>query len=197
MSDPRVDDYIKRYTGRDNIFMKLRGLLLKFEDLNECVKWNMPLYTYQNKNLIGLGVFKHFTSLWFYNGSHLKDKTRKLLSAQEGKTQNLRQWRFESLEEIDEALITSYIEEAIEIAGSSQKSSTIKPKKTNIPASLKEALDKDIALKNAFDAFPPYKQKEFIEYIVEAKRDSTKTKRLAKILPLIKSATGLNDKYRK
>lgn len=197
MSDPRVDSYIQRFEGRNEIIKKLRNLFLTFDELEECVKWNMPVYTFQKKNLIGFAVFKHFTSVWFYEGVLLKDEAKKLVNAQKGKTHALRQWRFTSTQDFDEDLLNSYIKEAIELARSGKKVETKKSKIQPIPPELKEAFSSDSSLKKSFFSFTAYKQKEFIEYLSEAKRENTRLDRLEKIIPMIKSGTGLHDKYRK
>ena len=72
-----------------------------------------------------------------------------------------------------------------------------KTKKVIIPEMLANAFQSDESLKSKFKEFSPSKQREFTEYIQEAKREATKENRLQKILPMIKDGIGLNDKYRK
>ena len=74
----------------------LKDIIAKTE-LVETIKWGTPVYTYQNKNIIGLGGFKSYFGVWFMNGVFLKDEAKKLVNAQEGVTKALRQWRFLSL----------------------------------------------------------------------------------------------------
>jgi uncharacterized protein YdeI (YjbR/CyaY-like superfamily) len=171
----------------------LKSIISKTE-LIETIKWGTPVYTYQNKNIIGLGGFKSYFGVWFMNGVFLKDQAKKLVNAQEGVTKALRQWRFQSKEEIDEELLLEYIHEAIqnEMKGLSHKPE----KKKVVPCDLFEnELKKDTALSKAFERFSAYKQKEFIEYIGSAKQDKTKASRIEKIKPMIIKNIGLNDKY--
>lgn len=175
----------------------LKSIIAKTE-LIETIKWGAPTYTLNGKNVIGIGGFNDFVTIWFWNGVFLKDEHQKLVNAGEGVTRGLRQWRFKTLGEIktDEKLILQYINEAIanEKAGLS-----IKPEKkeTVISEFFQSVLDGDPELKAAFDKFTPGKQREFLEFIDSAKQEKTKLTRLEKISPMIKDCIGLNDKYRK
>jgi uncharacterized protein YdeI (YjbR/CyaY-like superfamily) len=174
----------------------LKTIIAKTE-LVETNKWGGCVYVYNNKNVIGVGGFKKFFTLWFFNGAFLKDEKKYLINANEGVTKSLRQWRFTSKEEINEKEILAYIIEAIE---NEKQEKIIKPEKTKnelvIPKLLQNELDFDNDLKEAFLKFSPYKQKEFVEYIETAKREETKLIRIEKIKPMITNNIGLNDKYR-
>lgn len=172
----------------------LKTILLKTE-LVETTKWGGPTYTYNGKNVLGIGGFKSYVGIWFFNGIYLKDEHKVLVNAQEGVTKALRQWRFQSKAEMDEKLILHYVHEAI----ANEKAGLLhKPVKKEAPVSeyLQQELEKDKALHDAFSQFTPYKQKEFIEYIATAKQEKTKQSRFEKIKPLILNGIGLNDKYR-
>ena len=118
-----------------------------------------------------------------------------LINAQEGKTKGLRQWRFSDADKLDKDLLLSYIKEAIQ---NQKEGKEIKPEKKPliIPDELKEALASDTLLYEAFETLNPGKQKEYAEYIEEAKREETKMKRLDKIKPVILEGIGLNDQYK-
>ncbi|PKB15537.1 YdeI family protein [Flavobacterium sp. 5] len=165
--------------------------------LIETSKWGGSVYVHNNKNIVGVGGFKKFFTLWFFNGAYLKDEKKYLVNANEGVTKSLRQWRFTSKDEIIEDEILAYIQEAII---NEEQGKIIKPKKEKeaiiIPNHLQKVLDSDINLKYAFSKFSPYKQKEFIEYIETAKREETKLSRIEKIKLMILDNIGLNDKYR-
>ncbi|GAA3772143.1 YdeI family protein [Flavobacterium ginsengiterrae] len=172
----------------------LKAIIDKTE-LVETQKWGGPVYVYEKKNVIGLGGFKDYFAIWFFNGVFLKDEKKKLVNAQEEVTKSLRQWRFKSKEEIDEKLILEYILEAIE---NEKQGKVIKPAKKE--AIVSELLEKEMiqnpALKEAFQKFSPYKQYEFLEYIESAKQEKTKLSRIEKVIPMILGNVGLNDKYR-
>lgn len=164
--------------------------------LDKVTKWGSDVYTYNGKNVVSCGGFKNFFTLWFYNGVFLEDPDKVLISASEGQTKSLRQWRFTSKEEIDEKKILAYIHEAIEIE---KKGLKIKPAKfiaVPPPSLLSDALKSDKAFQKAFELLTPGKQKEYILYLNEAKQEVTKMKRLEKITPLIFQGMGLHDKYK-
>lgn len=173
----------------------LREIIHKTE-LIETKKWGGEVYTINNKNVLGIGGFKKFFTIWFWNGVFLKDNAKVLVNANEGVTKGLRQWRFTSKEGINEKLILQYINDAIanEKAGLS-----IKPEKKEALKCpyFEKKLNEDNSLKTAFENFSPYKQKEFWEYMATAKQEKTKETRFEKIKPMILENIGLNDKYRK
>lgn len=164
--------------------------------LDKSIKWGAEVFTYKGKNVVSYGGFKNYFTIWFYNGVFLKDEDKVLMNAQEGKTKSLRQWRFTSINEIDEKKILDYINEAIAIEDKGLK---IKPEKFTpiaTPALLEVLLNKDKVLRTAFEQLTPGKQKEYIIYLNEAKQETTKTTRLNKIIPMIIQGIGLNDKYK-
>ena len=172
----------------------LKSIIDKTE-LIETTKWGGPVFVYEKKNIIGLGGFKDYFAIWFFNGVFLKDDKKKLINAQEDKTKSLRQWRFTSKEEVNEKEVLDYILEAIE---NEKQGKIIKPAKKE--AIISELLEKEMsqnpALAKAFQKFSPYKQYEFLEYIETAKQEKTKLSRIEKIIPMILENVGLNDKYR-
>lgn len=186
--------------GKDNKWREEVALIksiIQKSGLRETIKWGTEVYTHNGKNVVGVVGFKNHFTLWFYNGVFLQDNHRVLISAQDGKTKALRQWRFTSMDEIDEKLILEYIREAIrnEEAGRVWKPQKSKP--ADVPGILQNAIDKNQKLKKAFSKLPPYKQKEYIEHIDSAKREGTKQSRLEKIKPMILHGVGLHDKYKK
>jgi uncharacterized protein YdeI (YjbR/CyaY-like superfamily) len=174
----------------------LKSIIAKTE-LIETTKWGGCVYVLDNKNVIGIGGFKNYFTIWFFNGVFLKDEKKVLVNAQEGVTKSLRQWRFTSKDDIVEALVLDYIHEAIE---NEKQGKIIKTQNAGVtiemPEIFQNELDLDKNLAEAFLKFSPYKQKEFLEYIVEAKREETKRSRIEKIKPMILENIGLNDKYR-
>ena len=103
----------------------LKSIIDKTE-LVETIKWGGPVYVYNNKNVIGIGGFKDYFTIWFFNGVFLKDDKKRLINAQEDKTKSLRQWRFTSKEDVNEAEVLEYILEAIE---NEKQGKVIKPTK--------------------------------------------------------------------
>lgn len=160
-------------------------------------KWGTDIYTFQGKNVVGWGGFKSFFSIWFYNGVFLEDKEKVLVSASEGKTKSLRQWRFTLVEDMDEKKIIAYINESIQTIKDGKE---LKPEKSiakEAEGIFKSALDKDNQLQTAFYSLTPGKRKEYIDHIDEAKQEKTKLSRLQKITPLILQGKGLHDQYKR
>ncbi|WP_228063931.1 YdeI/OmpD-associated family protein [Flavobacterium proteolyticum] len=178
----------------ENELEQLHAIIRK-TPLVETTKWGGPVYTYNNKNVLGIGGFKSYFGIWFYNGVFLKDEKKLLINANEENTKSLRQMRFNSVNEIDEKLILAYIKEAIEIE---EKGLAIpkEKKETIIPELLQKELDRNLELSSKFNSFSPYKQREFIEYITSAKQEKTQMTRLEKVITMILEGRGLNDKYR-
>ena len=178
----------------ENELEQLHAIICK-TPLVETTKWGGPVYTYNNKNVVGIGGFKSYFGIWFYNGVFLKDEKKILINANEENTKSLRQMRFNSVKEIDEKLILAYIKEAIEIE---EKGLVIpkEKKETIIPELLQNELDRNSELNDKFNTFSPYKQREFIEYIITAKQEKTQISRLQKVILMILEGRGLNDKYR-
>ena len=172
----------------------LKSIIVKTE-LVETTKWGGIVYVLNGKNVLGIGGFKNYFTIWFFNGVLLQDKKNTLVNAQEGVTKSLRQWRFSSKEEVNEASVLDYIHEAIT---NEKEGKNSKPQKKEpiVFELLQKELDADTNLADAFLKFSPYKQYEFLEYIETAKREETKRSRIEKIRPLIIEYIGLNDKYR-
>jgi uncharacterized protein YdeI (YjbR/CyaY-like superfamily) len=189
----------KKSWNRDDIWGEELALLksiLEKTELTETTKWGGPVYTVNGKNVLGIGGFKNYFTIWFFNGVFLSDPKNVLVNANEGVTKSLRQWRFATIAEVDEKTVLAYVNEAIanEKAGKNVPAEA-KSKHFVIPEILKSALAENKLTAN-FEGFTPYKQYEFVEYIDAAKQDKTKLARIEKILPIIKDNIGLNDKYR-
>lgn len=189
-----ADEFIGTQKQWKDELITLRKII-KSTELVEAIKWGVPVYTVDGKNVVGLGAFKSYFGIWFFQGVFLKDKSKKLINAQEGLTKGLRQWRMLSADEIDENLLIAYLEEAIQNQKDGKEIKSEK-KPLVIPNELKKAFKSNANVEKAFDQFTLGKKREFAEYISEAKREDTKQKRLEKIVPMILDKVGLNDKYR-
>ncbi len=173
----------------------LRRVLLA-SGLDEEIKWSAPCYTLNGVNVVGLGAFKSYFGLWFFQGALLNDARKVLINAQEGRTKAQRQWRMNSAAEIEPAVIARYLREAIALAKSGATAAKAPPKKLIMPPELTKALGADKKVGAAFKALTPGRQREYADYVNEAKLAPTKEKRIVKILPMIAKGGGLNDKYK-
>ena len=190
-----VEEYLEKQPAYRGALELLRSILTETE-LVETVKWGLPTYTLNKKNVVGIAAFKSYFGLWFFNGAFLSDPFNLLRNAQEGKTRGMRQLLFESTEAIDRAVVLDYILEAIE---NQKKGLEIKPEKKPliIPRELEEVFKANDKLAALFDSLTLTKKREFADYVSSAKREETRRNRLEKIIPMILNNIGLNDKYRK
>lgn len=191
-----VDDYISNAACWQEELVRLRDIL-RSTPLTEEVKWGGPCYTWNGKNVVGLGAFKSYFGLWFHQGVLLKDDNNVLINAQKGKTRALRQWRMTSATEIKPAVIGRYIKEAISHVDAGREIKANRAAPLEVPAMLQGAMRRSKGATAAFRALRPGLQREYAEYIASAKRDETKRNRIARILPMIAAGIGLNDKYRR
>lgn len=191
-----VEDYLDGHAEWRSLLESLRNIMNACE-VEETVKWGQPCYTHAGKNLVGIGAFKEFVSVWFFQGALLRDEQGVLVNAQEGRTRAMRQWRFQAVEEIDEPLLRAYVDESIENQQQGKEIKAEKKKPVKVPDELAGALAADRDAGEQFNALTPGKQREYTEYIAAAKRAETRTRRLEKVLPMIRAGHGLNDKYKK
>jgi len=89
------EEYIAKNKDWQQSLILLREILLSTQ-MRETIKWGVPVYTFEGKNIVGITAFKLYVGLWFFQGAMLKDKKKKLINAQAGKTKALRQWRLNS-----------------------------------------------------------------------------------------------------
>lgn len=163
--------------------------------LTEESKWGVPCYTYQKKNIVIVSVFKEYCALSFFKGSLLAD-TNKILTKPGENTQASRSIRFTNLHEIikHELNLKAYIFEAIEV----EKLGLKVPDKTQIkleyPEEFQTKLDEFPALKIAFEALTPGRQKGYIIHFSQPKQAKTRASRIEKCLPLIFDGKGLYDR---
>jgi uncharacterized protein YdeI (YjbR/CyaY-like superfamily) len=197
-STTTVDEYILKSGNWKEALFLLRDVILS-AGLLETVKWGAPVYTFETKNIAGMAAFKSYVGIWFYQGALLQDKSKKLINAQEGVTKALRQWRFDSAEEIrrDINTIKDYLNEAILNQKHGKEIKPAKDKPLILPQELLVFFKSNPELKLRFDSFSLSRKRDFAEYISEPKRLETKLKRLDKIVPMILKGIGLNDKYLK
>jgi len=190
-----ADDYFEKATLWRTELKTLRNLLLEC-GLNEEIKWGVPCYTLDGVNVVGIASFKSYVGLWFFQGALLKDADKVLVNAQEGRTKAQRQWRMTSAAEIKPTVVVRYLKEAIAIAKSGAVIPKAPAKKLVMPPELSKALQSDKKAGAAFKLLTPGRQREYADYVSEAKQAATKEKRVAKILPMIAKGGGLNDKYK-
>lgn len=171
----------------------LRALVLA-SGLMEEVKWGVPCYTFENGNVVLIHAFKEYCGLLFFKGALLKD-AKGILIQQTKNVQAARQLRFTDVREIatNETTIKAYIQEAIAVEKAGLKVSLKKTAEFAMPAEFQAKLDESPALKTAFEALTPGRQRAYLLHFAAAKQAKTREARVEKCMPLILSGKGLLD----
>lgn len=191
--NPKVDWFFTKSKQWQKELTKLRTIVLDC-DLTEELKWGVPCYTFQKSNVVLIHEFKEYCALLFVKGVLLKD-ARGILIQQTKNVQAARQVRFTSVREIAslKPILQAYIEEAIEAERAGLK---VKLKKTSefaIPEEFQNRLAEFPALKTAFAALTPGRQRAYILYFSGAKQAKTREARVKKCTPRILKGKGLDD----
>ena len=188
--NPKVDEYLRKAKKWRKEIEKLRRISLAC-GLTEELKWGKPCYTYQKSNIVIILGFKESCVLLFCKGALLNDPNGIL------KTfgwQAARRIPFTNVREIVEMgpILKAYICEAIEAEKAGLKVN-YKRKPQPIPEGLQNKLDEIPALKAAFEALTPGRQRGYILYFSGAKQSKTRVSRVKKCMPQILKGKGLND----
>lgn len=189
----RVDEFFKKAKEWRKEFDQLRKVCLDC-GLTEELKWGKPCYTYQESNIVLIHGFKEYCALLFFKGALLKDPNGILIQQTEN-VQAARQIRFTNVQQIVEmqSVLKSYIKEAIEVEKAGLEVSYKKTSEFAIPQEFQNKLDDSRALKNAFNALTPGRQRGYVLYFSAAKQSKTREARVEKCLPQILEGKGLND----
>jgi uncharacterized protein YdeI (YjbR/CyaY-like superfamily) len=173
----------------------LRQIMLSSE-LTEDLKWGVPCYTLNNKNILMIYAFKDQCSVSFMKGALINDPKNLLEKAGEN-TQSARVLRFKSLNDVTsiEEDIKSFITQAIEIEKAGKKV-VVEKKPEPIPIELIEKFESDEIFKSAFKALTPGRQRGYILHFSQAKQSGTRKSRIEKCTANILNGIGLHDQYK-
>ncbi|MBU1020500.1 MAG: DUF1801 domain-containing protein [Firmicutes bacterium] len=195
MSDknPKVTKFINEVSQWQSEFIKLREVILTFE-LTEELKWGVPCYSYQGKNVVLIHGFKEYCAILFIKGSLLKDD-KKILIQQTKNVQAGRQMRFASVDEINriENDIKQYLIEAINNEKLGLKVELKKIEEMELSIEFQEQLDKNPDLKMAFEGLTPGRQRAYNLFFLAPKQLVTRLSRIDKCVDKILNGKGLND----
>jgi uncharacterized protein YdeI (YjbR/CyaY-like superfamily) len=191
--NPKVDGYLKKATQWQEESKKLREIILGFP-LTEELKWGKPAYAFQGTNLLIIQGFKEYCALLFCKGALLRDPRGILIQHTEN-VQAARQIRFTSVEEINKLkpTVKAYIAEAIEAEKAGLDVVYKKTSEFKIPEEFQTKLDQNPALKTAFEALTPGRQRGYLLFFSSAKQSQTREARVAKCAPQILKGKGLDD----
>ena len=191
--NPKVDFYFSKAKKWQEEFEKLRTIILDC-GLTEELKWGCPCYTFEKTNIVLIHGFKEYCALLFFKGALLKDP-KGILIQQTKNVQSGRQIRFTSVREIVKMkpILKAYIYEAIEVEKAGLKVNFKKTTEFIIPEEFQDKLDEIPALKTAFDALTPGRQRAYVLYFSAPKQSKTREARIGKFMQQILSGKGLND----
>ena len=191
--NPRVDFYFAEGRKWHDEVEQLRMIVLDC-GLKEELKWGCPCYTQDRKNIVLIHDFKDYCALLFFKGALLKDP-RGILIQQTKNVQSARQLRFTNVREIVklERVIKAYIKEAIQVEKAGLKVAMKKTAEFSVPEEFQKQLDKSAALKKAFKALTPGRQRAYLFYFSQAKLSRTRESRVEKAIPQILKGKGLDD----
>jgi len=206
--NPKIDNYVAIGCGRCALGgtpeckvhkwteeLETMRDILRNCNLKEELKWSVPCYTIEGKNIVILAAFKDYCSISFFKGALLKDTAGVLVSPGEN-SQAVRMFRFTKVEQITamEPLIRAYLEEAIEIEKAGFKVDFNRKKEARLPEELLKKMEDDPDLKKAFEALTPGRQRGYCLFFKQPKQSTTRLARIEKCISRIKTGKGLHDR---
>ncbi|CAH0263539.1 hypothetical protein SRABI84_03430 [Peribacillus simplex] len=191
--NPKVDEFLGKAKKWKEEYETLRNIVLDC-DLTEEFKWMHPCYTFEKKNIVLIHGFKEYCALLFHKGALLQD-THGILIQQTENVQGARQIRFTNVQEIvaTENILKAYIHEAIEVEKAGLEVNYKDNTEFIIPEELQNKFDEIPALKTAFEALTPGRQRAYILYFSQPKQSKTRESRVEKCMQKILNGKGLKD----
>jgi uncharacterized protein YdeI (YjbR/CyaY-like superfamily) len=192
-TNPKVDFFFSKGKQWQEEFEKLRMIILDC-GLTEELKWGVPCYTFQERNIVLIHGFKEYCAILFVKGVLLKD-AKGILIQQTENVQSARQIRFTNVREIVEmeTILKAYILEAIEVEKAGLKVNLKKVTEYSIPEEFINKLEEVPGLQDAFDGLTPGRQRGYLFYFSAPKQSKTREARIEKNIPQILNGKGLND----
>jgi len=191
--NPKVDGYVRKNNKWQEELQQLRRIILECQLVEE-VKWRVPCYTFEERNVAFIGALKESCVLSFVKGALLKDPGGILIQQTEN-SQSVRVIRFTNAREIAELepILKAYIHEAMEVEKAGVKVTLMKITERIIPEELQKQLDEIPVLNTAFSALTPGRQRAYLLYFSAAKQAKTRASRVEKCIPRILDGKGLDD----
>ena len=191
--NPKVDFYFNNGNRWQDEIKKLRSIIVDC-GLTEELKWGCPCYTFQQRNIVLIHVFKEYCALLFFKGALLQDSGGVLIQQTEH-VQSARQLRFTTVREITrmKTLIKNYVYEAIEVEKAGLKVSLKKTADFSVPDEFQKLLNTSKSLRTAFETLTPGRQRSYLFYFSQPKQSKTRASRIEKYKQHILNGKGLND----
>ncbi len=190
--NPDVDAYINRSQMWPEEMTTLRPILLR-SGLTEEIKWAKPCYSHDGKNIAIMQEMKDFLALMFFKGALLIDSAG-VLRAQGPNSRSALRIEFTSVDEVTRLrdTVAAYVEDAIAVEAAGLEVGPAP--ELVLVEELQQRLDADPALRTAFEALTPGRQREYNLHISDAKQTSTRAARVDKYAPRILDGKGLRDR---
>jgi uncharacterized protein YdeI (YjbR/CyaY-like superfamily) len=192
-ANPKVDFFFSATGQWQDAYAALRPIILGC-GLVEELKWGKPCYTLDGGNVVLMHGFKDYCALLFHKGA-LLDDPKGILVQQTENVQAARQIRFTDAKQIAKlkATLKSYIRNAIEVERAGLKVAFKKRAEFAVAGEFQSCLDGSAALKEAFEALTPGRQKGYLLYFSSAKQAKTREARVERCMPRILEGLGLDD----
>lgn len=167
------------------------------EDVTEAWRWNSPHFDHDGI-MIGLHGFKTFVSVWFHKGALLKDTHKLFDKPEKDEDKGIRKIKLEEGEAIDEKAFVDLVKQAVKVNQSGAKLGDAKParKALVVPADLESVLKKDEEAWSNWEKFSYSHKKEYVEWVVDAKQEETRKRRIAQALEMIREGVAKEDKHK-
>lgn len=191
--NPKVDFFFDKASKWQKEYEQLRAIILDC-GLTEELKWGCPCYTFEERNIVLIHGFKEYCALLFFKGALLNDADN-ILIQQTKNVQSARQVRFINIQQIIKLkpVLKTYVYEAIEVEKAGLKVKLKKTAEFTVPEEFQNKLDKSPALKKAFEALTPGRQRAYIFHFSQPKQSKTRAARVEKYMQHILKGKGLND----
>ncbi|NIJ52747.1 YdeI/OmpD-associated family protein [Dyadobacter arcticus] len=191
--NPKVDWYFNKAEKWQKEIEQLRTIILDC-GLMEELKWGCPCYTFQKNNIVLIHTFKEYCAVLFFKGALLNDPSGILIQQTEN-VQVARQMRFTSIQEITdtEATLKTYVFESIEVEKAGLKMELKKTTEFKMSEEFQIKLDENAALKTAFEALTPGRQRGYLLHFSQPKQAKTREARVEKSIERILQGKGLED----
>lgn len=191
--NPKVDFYFSKAKKWQEEIERLRLIVLDC-GLTEELKWGSPCYMFEKSNIVLIHVFNEYCALLFFKGALLSNADGILIQQTEN-VQSARQIRFTNIREIIElqGILKAHIYEAIEVEKAGLKVVFKKPAEFAVAQEFQHKLDQIPALKIAFEALTPGRQRAYLLHFSAPKQAKTRESRVEKCISQILGGKGLND----
>ena len=192
--DQRVDAYIERQAefARPILEHLREAVHAACPEAEEGIKWGMPHFLYKGRILAGMAAFKAHATFGFWRGGRVVGEEER---------QDGAMGQFGRLTSVDDLpkpdVLADLIRKAMAVseAGPQPRPAKAARPAPEVPEELKTALSANAAASATFEGFSPSCRREYVEWVTEAKRPETRSKRIAQAVEWMAEGKKRNWKY--